>query len=151
MNVFNWRTVCCCCSCSARWTSWEPFCGGSQVFKNNLKKDVRISKLKIKYQPTEQIFWSSSSNLALNLIWKLTPLYKTVDYSVNIHPWHLIFWISSLCMHIFHQKKILTKSIIWAGDLWWSWCKCTLQLKTWRCFSEQNKSTLWPVKNEVVM
>ncbi len=47
--------------------------------------------------------------LALNLRWKWPwwpPLYKIVNYSVNIHPWHLIFWLSSLYTFLsFFRKK----------------------------------------------
>ncbi len=59
------------------------------------------------------------SNLPPNLMWNviLAAHYKTV----NIHPWHKMFWLSSLCMFIFLQIKILTKLKIWAGDLWLSW------------------------------
>ncbi len=40
-----------------------------------------------------------------------------------IHPWYLIFWLSSLYMFVFIQKKII-KSNIWAGEvseIWLIW------------------------------
>lgn len=39
----------------------------------------------------------SPCNLSLNLRRKLL---KIVGYSVNIHPWHFIFWLSSLFMRL---------------------------------------------------
>ncbi len=64
-NVFHWRTVC--CRCSARWTSWEMFRGGCQVFKKKKKKDIRISKLKIECRPTKRIFEYSGPALKSSL------------------------------------------------------------------------------------
>ncbi len=55
----------------------------------------------------------------------LTLLYKTMGYSVNIHPWLFIFWLSSLYMFIFLQKKYLQNKKFELGPSLWNFVDLT--------------------------
>ncbi len=112
--------------CSFPIFEWSPLAHNATKIAKFNRFTNRPTNLCVKITLMLQSFLSQflpPCNLALKLRWKiaiLTSLYKIVDYSVNIHPRHLIFWLSSLYMFIFLQINI-SKIKIWAGDLWLSW------------------------------
>ncbi len=101
-----------------------------------LKRTNNVETRNVSCFPSKQLhrmyLCACQNNLFLPVIWHqisgenchFDTLYKIVDYSVNIHEWLWIFRISSLFMFVFLQKKILTKSKIWAmevSQIWFIW------------------------------